>query len=433
MSNTKNKVLFICSFSSQKVRERLRLKTWRIRNALFKIINHPNNTYYDRAIWVEDYIMEFEKHTEFEFHILATHKGLTCRLQEFDINGLHYHFVKSDHCLLGDILNGKYHYDERSDYRHNRRVLLRIIDRLNPDIVLVCGAENPEYSSVVLDINNRPVYLILQTVLNNPKLAQYTNEAHGYRAKLEKRIFKKVHYFGTSGMNYCSLFHGINPKALCLPVRFPSHKPSVFSNIKKEYDFVFFGRMTKNKGIEDAIIAMNKLVYYHPEATLCVIGTEPLKSSDWLYGLVMKNELQKNIVFVPRFELLEDLYAEVQKARYVLLPGITAFNSTVRESMMMGMPTIVYELPKVKTINADKACLLSAKMEDVDDLCEKMRFAMENPKEMSLIATNGREYAENNYNNTEIGDKIADNIRAIISDYRDGVQIPSNLLFSNHE
>ena len=430
MAEQKKRVLFICSFSSKVIRDRLKLKSWHLRNTLLRIVNHPCFVYSDKGVWVSDFINEFERHPEFDYHILATHKGLTSRLQDFDINGISYHFLKSDFTLLGDTLNALFKAEEHSDYHRNRRLMLRVIEKVNPDIVVVCGVENPEYSSVVLDIKNRPVYVLLQTVLNNPKLLKYTNEARGYRAELERRIFLNVNYFGTGIYDYYSLFHSINPKAICLSVNFPSHKPSQVFHHSKEYDFVFFGRMTKNKGVEDIIKAMGSLIKYHPEARLCIIGSTESDYTDNLRCLADEVGVLNNLIFVPRFKLLDDLYNEVQKSRFALLPGITAFNSTVRESMLMGLPTIVYDMPLVREINADKVSLLAAHMEDIDDLASKMRFAIEHPETMAEIGTNGKDYAENAFSNFTIGNRLTANLRAIIDHYYKGIDIPDSQLLT---
>lgn len=428
MTNSKDKVLFICSFSNQTIREKLQLKKWRIRNAIMKLFKHPVFVHTDKGVWVSDFIQEFEKHSEFEYHILSPHQGMTHRHQAFNIKEINYHFIKIDYSLLGDVLNAKFKIDEKSDYRRNRRIIHRIIDKINPDIVVICGAENPEYSSIALDIDNHPVYVVLQTVLNNPRLAQFTSEAKGYRADMERKIFQKVNYYGTSSTNYSSLYKNINPKALCLSVKFPSHKPPLFDGIEKKYDFVYFGRMTKNKGVEDAIKAMGKLIRHFPKASLCMIGSASADYEKELHHLVEEFGVKDNVVFMPRFELLEDLYAEVQKSRVVLLPGITAFNSTGRESMLMGLPIITYDKPVVRKINAEKPCLLSAKMEDVDDLAGMMIYAMEHPEQLAVISANGKDYAELNYNNSTTGDKIAANFRAIIDHYCQGAPIQDDLL-----
>ena len=398
-----------------------------------RLFKHPLFVHSDKGVWVSDFIQEFEKHTEFEYHILAMHNGMRNKMMEFDINGIHYHFMKSDHGLLFDTLNAKFHISERNNYRHYRRLIHQVIDRISPEIVVLCGAENPEYSLAALDVEKYPVYCLLQTVLNNSKLMKYTKEACGYRADCEKKVFQKVNYFGTSSAEYYSLYININPKALCLSINFPSHNPPKFPDVVKEYDFVFFGRMTKNKGVEDVIKAMGVIIKYHPDATLCLIGSASPEYDTILHKLAEENNVSQNIIFKPRYELLDNLYAEVQKSHIALLPGITAFNSTVREAMLMGMPTIVYDIPIVESINAEKMCLLAARMEDVYDLAEKMRYAMDNPLKMREIATNGSNYAYQQFSNSLIGDKITANFEAIINNYYKGIPIKDDLLLSYSE
>lgn len=427
MNNIKPKVLFLCSFSSRIVREKLRLKKWKVRNAIMRFVKHPVFNHLDKGVWVSDFIQEFEKHPEYEYHILSFHIGMIQNEQRFEINGIHYHFLKLDSNLVCDTLNAKFKIAERLDYKSHRQRIKKLIDEIKPDIVVLCGAENPEYSSAVLDVDNHPIYVLLQTVLNNPRLAQYTKEAGGYRAEVEKRIFQKVRYFGTNGIGYYSLYHNINPEAQCLKVKFPSHQPPILNEVDKIYDFVFFGRMTKNKGIDDVVKAMAKLVKDFPDASLCMIGSAPVD----LMALVNEFGINNNVMFIPRIELLDDLYAEVQKARVVVLPGITAFNSTVREAMLMSMPTIVYELPVVKKINEQKQCLLSAKMEDVNDLYEQMKFSLNHPDRVKEIAANGKEYASLHYNNEEIGNQLSANFCAIINNYYKGTPVPNELLLSD--
>ena len=426
--STKSKVAFVCHFSNEKIRQHLRLKSWRMRNILFRLLKHPEFHPVDFDVWVSDFIEQFERHSEFEYHIVATHRGMRQCRQDFVINGIHYYFVKSDSNLFYETLDAKLKLSEKQDYKKNRRRLKKVLDEVNPDLVVLCGAENPEYSSVALDVEGKPVYVLLQTVLNNPQMGKYTNLNVGYKADLEKRIFQKIHYVGTSGPRYFSLYKAINPEAVCLTSRFPSHQPPIFEDIEKEYDFVFYGRLSKNKGIEDVIKAMAIVVRQHPDATLCIIG-----SADGQYGMYLKQlaadgRCADNVIFTPRLDRLEDLFATIQRGRCVVVPGITAFNSTVRESMLMGLPVVVYELPKVKAINAKGENLLAARMEDVDDLASKMIFVLENPEQALLIAENGKRYAGQAFNNNPIGDKLIANFQAIISNYRNGVPLPKDLL-----
>ena len=84
MEEYKKKVLFLCSFSSMLMRQRLHLKKWNIRNAIMRLFKHPEFSHFDKGIWVTDFIQEFEKHPEYEYHIMSVHSGMIHKKQEFD-------------------------------------------------------------------------------------------------------------------------------------------------------------------------------------------------------------------------------------------------------------------------------------------------------------------------------------------------------------
>lgn len=411
------RICFICHFSNASIRNSLTLKNWKLRNWICKTIKHQLFSYSDFAIWVTDYIEEFKRFRgDLEFHIISPHIGMKKNLEEFELDGIYYHFFRSDSNLLNDYINAKFCLNEKRDYKNSRNVIMKYVDVINPELVVICGAENPIYSSVALDIENRPVYLLLQTVLNNPKMAQFT-QSIGYRVETEKRIFSKVKYFGTGVKEYFDLFRTINSKAFCLPVIWPTHQPEIIQNSQKCYDYVFFGRFTRNKGVEDVVTAFSIVIKKYPKAKLCLIGYADTDYGRLVYQKAIENGCVDNIVFKPAFSDINDVYKEVQKSRFVVVPGITAFNSTAREAMLMGLPVVVYDMPIVEEINSESNCLLAAKMEDTQDLAEKMMFAYEHTKEIAEIAANGKQYADQYYSNKKSGDLIIKNMKAIISHF----------------
>lgn len=429
MNDNKQKIVFVCHFSNKKIRDILKLKLWTIRNFIFKILRHPKFKYYDFAVWVSDFIEQFEKNNQFEYHILSVHPGMSCRRQDFIINNIRYHFLRQDHNLVLDFIIAKF-FKKHHDVCMRKR-LNDVIEEINPELIVLCGAENPQYSGVALEIKGRPIYLLLQTVLNNPQMEIY-KIGSSYRVEIERLVFQRVSYFGTGGLKYYSLYKKINPNALCLSINFPSHKPIRHENTIKEFDFLYYGQLSKNKGIEDLIKAMSKVIIVHPNSTLCIIG-EPLgEYGSHLQKLASESNCISNIHFLPRFSNLDDLHEAVQKGRYIVLPSITGFNSTIRESMLMSLPTIVYETDYIKNnINIEKQCLLSAKINNVDDLADKMIFAIENIDMMQEIAKNGNEYAKREFDNDKIGNKLVENFQAIIDNYKYNVQIPSRLLLED--
>lgn len=400
----KRRVVFLCHFSNSLVRDQLDLK------------NMPHGKKYDDfAIWVSDYIQEFEKHNEFEFWIVAPHRNMRAKKQTFERNGIHYCFFKCDNGRIYSYLNAKFRLYEKTDYRINRKRIKTIIDSIQPNIIVLCGAENPYYSLGVLDIKEIPVYVILQTLLNDPKRIEM-GVGTPYRRKSELKVFSHARYFCTYGKNEMDVIRNVNKKAVFLPTRFPSHRPIVNIPENKDYDFVFFARsVRKNKGIEDLLGALSIVKNTHKNVRLNIIGRLEDDYKESLEKVIQKMNISQNINFSGYYLQIKDTFENVAKASIVVIPGITAgLNSTVRESMLIGLPTICYESSASEEINKDKRCLITAKMEDVEDLARQMIFVLDHPEQAEDVALNGKEYAERVFSNEAIVNELLDNCQKII-------------------
>lgn len=411
----KYKIVFLCHFSNPEIREKLKLKKYSVRNCINRFRGVSLKEYYDSAIWVSDYIHEFEKHKEFEFHIVSPHRGLRCKTQCFVLNDVYYHFFKCNGNYAYDYLNAKIHFDERSNYKHNRNRIKSFIEDIQPNLIILCGAENAYYSIGVLDEKKIPVYTILQTLLNDPKRIDM-GIGTSYRRKIELDIFRYGHYFCTTSDKAVDKIKEVNKEAIMLPAMFPTHRPTVVIPDKKNYDFVFFAKsIKKNKGIEDVLQALSFVKKTYPAITLNIIGKCTVEYREDLDNIIKLLGLQENVYFSGFYNSIEDTYLNVIKANAAVLPGITAgLNSTVREAMFMGLPTVCYETEATISINEEKTCLLTAPMGNVDELARLMLVTKEKPEYSLKIATNGKLYAEKVYGNEAIVNVLLDNCLKII-------------------
>lgn len=416
MSNKGYKIVFLCHFSNSFVRQNLKLKNFNIWKCNTKFLEKITYHYDDFAIWVSDYIDEFEKHPEYEFHIVAPHRGMKKVRTSFEKKGIHYHFFKCDKNRIYDYLNKRLHIDEKNGYKSNRVIIKEIINEIQPNIVILCGAENPYYSSAILDVNMMPICVILQTLLNDPKRIKM-GVGSQYRRDVEIDIFQHARYFFTDAENEKAKIEEVNHNALVLPVGFPTHRPHITIPKNKECDFVFFSRIiTKNKGIEDLLHALCIVKESHKNVRLDIIGGCGAEYHKHLDMLIDKLAIRGNVCFAGYYENISDTYNHVVKARATVLPGITAdLNSTVRESMLMGLPTICYASYAIESINREKPCLIAAQMENVDDLAKQMRFVLDNPNEAEIVAQNGRDYANRVFSNEAIVNELLDNCNKIIN------------------
>lgn len=411
---TKIKIIFLCHFSNSMVRSKLNLKSQFLRKLILKVRGIPCMIYDDYAIWVSDYIEEFEKHKECEFHIVSPHCGMIKKYQNFKNNGIFYHFWGYKDSIFHSIVNRITNIDRKSNYCINRRRIQDVVNTINPDLVCLCGAENPYYSSGVLDISDKPIYVILQTFLNDPKRIEM-GVGDGYRREQELKIFKHATYFSTSDLKAIDFINSNNFNAEILPSGFPSHHPKVVVPQKKNYDFVFFARtVTVFKGIEDVLHALS-LLREKRSCSLNIIGCVEESYQKHLSDLCSKLGISDNVFFSGYYQYIQETYNNVVKAKIVVVPGITAaLNSTVRESMFMGMPVICYETDATKEINQEKECIITVPMRDIPSLSEKMLASVEDAKKTMEIAMNGKEYAETVFGNEIVVNNFVCNCYKII-------------------
>ena len=411
-----NTIVFLCHFSNSLIRNKLILKDYHITNGILRLLNKKAVRYIDFAIWVSDYISEFEKHTDYSFYIVSPHKGMVKEYQQFDINGINYIFFKCDRDYLSNLYRSRYRVEEKNDYARNRGVIHSIIKTISPKLIILCGAENPSYSSSVLDIKDIPIYVIPQTLLNDKKRIDM-GVGSPYRRKIELEIFRHANYYCTSDEKTVNRIREENEKAAFLPAGFPTHRPVVTIPEVKDYDFVFFARkISKNKGIEDLLHAFARVKSTHNESSLNIIGSCISEYKTVLCQLVTELGINNNVYFSGYFDQITETYECVVKARVVVVPGITAeLNSTVREAMFLGLPTICYETPATNEINKKKVCLLTASMNDVEKLAQQMQYAIEHPLKAREIAQNGKDYAESYFSNKTIVNRLLNNCQQIIN------------------
>lgn len=416
IENVKPKIMFLCNFSNPMIREKLVLSNNVFRSLYYRQIKKASYSQTDYAIWVSDYIDQFEKHNEIEFHVVAPIQGLKGTCQSFEEKGIFYHFYNCSYNIIKSIANTLINFEEKRNYLTIRKRIANIRKRIKPDLVLLCGAENPYYSIGVLDVKECPIYVILQTLLNNPKRIEM-GVGSPYKRHIELEIFKYARYFCSCDPEEVEAIKQQNKQAIILPASFPTHRPSVIVPEKKEYDFVFFAKtIGKYKGIEDAIKALSIVKQKYPTVKLKVIGGISESYLETLRGIVNNYKIYSNVIFAGLYQELKETFENVAKAKAVVVPGITGMlNSTVRESMLIGLPTICYETRDTGIINQEEQCLLTAPMEDVEALARQMLFVLDEPEKAQMIAKTGKTYAEKHYSNEAIVNCLLDNCQKILN------------------
>jgi glycosyltransferase involved in cell wall biosynthesis len=431
----KLKIVWICHFSNKEVREQLPLASQKLRNSLKNLLGEKKkNSYRDFAPWVTNLTKEFKNFKEVELHIIAPHTGLERKTAEFKMDGIHYHFFKSDESSVLGKLKEKLVRKKDNNYISNRKIVQQLITKIKPDIINLIGTENPYYSITTLDIANIPVYVSVQTVYTNP-LRKTHSFVEQERWDLELKIHQKEIYFGCGGRMHRDLILKNNPQATVFKMFFPLEKPSLVKEVPKEFDFVFFASgVTNKKGVEDAIDAFAIVRIQMPKASLNIVGG---CSRDYKLKLQKKIEsldLQENISFNGYFDLHADMHQHLKRARFAVLPNkLDIISSTVIEAILLELPLVTNRTSGSPYLNKDRETVLLADIDDVESLAENMLRLLNNLELAERLKRDAKFFVEKEFDNATSAKRLLSNYKAVIDHYHQNITIPNQQLFDMDE
>lgn len=426
------RIAMVCHFSNMEIRRHLPLTDKKLYALVRKALKMPtkNRGYGDIAPWDTSTINFFKGRNDIELHIISAHSGLKKRLVSYEEQGVYYYFVR---CEVATMLK-RVIPSVKIWQRLNPMVkdVHHLVYQVKPDIVLLMGLENAYYSGTVLGLKGYPVYALCQTVYNNPERAIYSiiDEKN---AATERRILKEHRYFGVYCKKHYDLLKELAPHAAIFKFGFPSNgKLREPTQREKKYDFVNFAlSMSAKKGFTDAIKATALVQKHFPEVRLNLVGGGSVEQKAELAMLAEKLGVKDNIIFTPFFENHEDLFQHIQLSRFALLPcRMDNVSGTMIQSMQLGLPLIVYKTTGTPAFNREKECILIAENGNIEELAKHMLTFMEHPERAEILAKNARAYQEKlAEQKKQNGERLIENIRAIIENYYKGTSIPQEQLF----
>ncbi len=430
MNDNKIRVALVCSFSNAKVREHLPLDDRRLYNfvrGLFGLSKRNGKSYGDVAGWDTYMIDLLRKRDDIDLYVISAHSGLKRSNCCFELEGVHYFFIKSE---LATMLK---HVIPSPSLWHRlnpmRPIVRRIIKRTKPDVIALIGAENPHISGTVLGIKGIPLIVKCQTIYNNPDRGK-TGIVDEKNAYVERLIFNDLRYVSVTTDMHERLFRTMNRTAINFKWGLGNLLPEV-KPLEKEYDFVCFAMgMSDKKGFPDAIKALSIVTKQHKEVKLNLIGNATKEQKDVLIALIKSLNVTENVVFTPFFESQDDLFQHLQRSRFALLPcKLDYISSTVRQAMHYEIPVVCYATEGTITLNKEQECVLIANNSNVDDLASQMLVLLSSPQKADILRKNAKEYSLRWSNDAENSQQMADNFRAVIMNFKYGTPVPQELLY----
>lgn len=415
----KLKIVWICHFSNPQIREHIKFNKWSLSNIVHKLSNKAH--FVDFAQWNTNAIREFEKFDDIELHIIAPFFNIS-DIQEFIINGVYYHFFHTEDDNIISKLYYRLSKKNKKSYLKNSKKILDIINKINPDIIHLIGAENPYYGKSVLYIpKNKPLIVSLQTLMNDVMFSSNTNtsaEDYKLRAKIEADIIQRANYIGSKVKHFREVIHNnIYPKARFIDMSLAVGEEVTIKEYKKEYDFVYFAANI-SKAVDYAIEAYAIAKRQYPNITLHIVGGYDESYMENLQKRIKELNIDSGIDFTGKLATHDDVINEIRKARFALLPlKIDIVSGTIRESMANGLPVITTITPGTPILNEKRDSVLLSEKGDFKTMAENMCRLLEDKNFAEQIRTNAATTILEKYSNAAFMNEWRERYYEIMKDF----------------
>jgi glycosyltransferase involved in cell wall biosynthesis len=417
----KLKVVWICHFSNADVRKRLSLSKY-------------GKKIHDFAPWITNLIEEFKHYEDIELHVVSPHLGLKDISCSFNDEGVQCHFFKSDLPIFNRPWPYFFRFDAWTGFMFNRFLVRRILNRIQPDIVNLMGAENAYYSSSVLDVKGLPVLITIQGIYSNEERFK-VEKRDVVRCTVERKIHSENKYFGVSAPFMPALIMRDAPDPILFWNRFPLKivKLETARDIENKYDFVFFSRMVALKGTHDALEALAVVKQHKPDVTLRMMGYGEAAHVAELKEKAKALGLEENVKITGGFALQEDMLKEASKAKFFVLPThIDTIPGAILEAIHLGLPIVSYCTGDIPLLNNGDTRVLLCDCGDITSLAGNMIRLLDEPELAAEMSQKARVFVEKWFDNQSIAINLVNQYRAVLAHYYHNEPVPDVLLYENY-
>ncbi len=402
--NNKLKVVWICHFTNENIQNKLNVR---------KKIN-------EFAPWITLGIEEAKKRKDIELHIVAPHRWII-RNKEFIEENIHYHFFNPGIPICGRHWPRFFRWDILTNFYHNKLKVKRYIQKINPDIIHLHGIENAYYSSTVLQFNNKnPIIVSIQGLNTLLKIDNLNNLNKRKEIKIEIESLKTYTNFGVRTKEMMNHIKNYNNQAvfywheyfLNIP---KEHKYPLIVN--KQYDIIFFARVSKAKGVEDLIKVTGLLKKEFPNIKTAIIGSTSKEYLNFLTKLAHQYKCNENIDFLGFQPTQEDVYKILLQSKICVLPTYNdTIPGTIIESMYRRIPVVSYKTGGIPDLNEKEEVVLLSEQGNINGLHNNIKKLLNNPEYSKLLAEKAYKYATARWDNEKAMEDIIKAYRTILDE-----------------
>lgn len=389
MKNNIKKIAWICHFGNEMVAKNI---------GSSKIMNF--------APWISELIKLFENDQKHQIYIIAPNYYNNRNIQ-FVNNNINFHFFRTNRSIKPHFLrNFSWGFTE------SKKNIIKIIHKINPDIIHLHGSENPIYASAVLHlIDNYPVIVQIQGFVKNS--SSYYNPIREIirlnAIRIEKKINSKAEYFIVSSKNDSDYLTSINSSARTYISYYPINEPSAIDILQheKKYDIVYYGRISRDKGAEDLISAIIIIKNFMPHIKVLIIGDGINNYTNFIKRRIVEHKLVENIEWRGFYSNQNELFQHVAMAKVFVLPThFDGIPGTIRESFMLRLPVVSYNVGGIPSLNDEIECVALVEKGNIPELAHKIIRVLSDNNYFNCLVNNASIVSKNKFEKGDIYESL---------------------------
>ncbi len=166
-------------------------------------------------------------------------------------------------------------------------------------------------------------------------------------------------------------------------------------NIQNTFNIGMMTRLTKNKRVNDAIIAMKNIGSDFPDIRLIILGEGPEKNN--LIQLTKNLNLEDKVIFTGYQSDIKSWLGLIDI--FLLISKMEDFPVSLLEAMACAKPVIATKVGGIPEIVQDRITGFLINPEAPGELAEKIIWMVQHKEEMKKMGLRGRNYIENHFSN----------------------------------
>ena len=429
------RIVWLCSFSNGKMRKHLSVKYSWVERMLFRLLGRSVGET-DSAIWNTNAIEEFEKISGVDLHIVCPIRNLSVQYVEYQENSINYHFFRDENSSLLRKVIRFFFTQYSSKFKKNRERIRYLLSKIQPDLVHVIGAENPQYSLGLYEVADEiPTILQLQALLDSikDKVSGKQQREYSYKGNIERDLIKKADFVMTGAVSFAHYIRdNVKSDVVLLNGTLAMAQRINLESCEKEFDFVHYAsQLGESKATDVAVKAFGEVYRRNPNITLDLIGSFLPQVRKELDEIIAYYDMREAVTFEGRLKTHDDVIGQIRKAKFALLPlKVSLVPNTLHEAMANGLPLLTTETPGTQALNDGKKCALISPQGDYKDVANNMQKLLHDADLAEELRKNAADYEYRRNNNRDICLHWVELYRACIANKRKGVKLPEKYLFA---